>query len=121
MPLIPLPDAQVERRGSTDWIETRVGWRRLRTFDAANGTWRLTPLGKRHFRTHEPPSEFVLKMPAKFYTRRSTGAVVEHLGWFPVADLGLDLRTRIQNAMRAGGSIRGPLLRNAQELSLIHI
>ena len=87
MPLVPLADAKVDRRGSTDWIETRAGWRRLRTFDAAKSTWRLSPLGKRHFARHQPPSEYVLKLPANFHTMRSTGAVVEHRGWFPVADL----------------------------------
>ena len=59
-PLVPLPGAAVERNGNSDWIETQAGWRRLRTFDGARGTWRLTALGKRHFAQNKPPS-FLLK------------------------------------------------------------
>jgi hypothetical protein len=115
-PLVPLPGAAVERNGSSDWIETHAGKRRLRTFDGIRGTWRLTALGKRHFATHRPPSEYVIKLPAIFRTMRQDGTTMTHRGWFPVADLSLHVRTLIQNAMRlAAGGGRAYAMRFAKQ------
>ena len=104
-PLVPVAGAAVERVGASDWIETQAGRRRLRTFDGVRGTWRLSALGRSYFASRQPPSEFVLKLPAKFYTTRADGTISEYRGWYPVANLGLPLRQTIQNALRAAGGV----------------
>ena len=64
------PDAEVKRKGTTDYIKTdarsRDGWRAIRTFNTATGDWRLTALGKRYFSDHEGLSEYVIRTPATF-------------------------------------------------------
>ena len=40
-------DAVPFRRGNTDYIQTSVGRRALRTFNGADGSWKLSNLGKR--------------------------------------------------------------------------
>ena len=49
-------DAVPFRRGNTDYIETSAGRRAVRTFDGANGSWRLSKLGKRFFFKVEHPT-----------------------------------------------------------------
>ena len=103
MPLVPLPGAKITREARSDYIETAAGKRKLRVFDGAKGTWRLTALGKRYYARNNPPSEFVVKVPAKFYTTKANGETIVHFGWYPLADLSLQLRQSIQNALRSQG------------------
>ena len=74
-------DAVPYRRGNTDYSETSVGRRAIRTFNGADGSWKLTNLGKRYFKSNALP-EVVLRIPCVFPTtdevraRAATSGVV---------------------------------------------
>ena len=63
-------NAEIKRRGNTDYLKTdarsKDGWRAIRTFNAASGTWRLTKLGKRYYADMDGLPEIVLRIPATF-------------------------------------------------------
>ena len=77
---------ELDRKGNSDFIQTNRGRRPVRVFDARTGRWRLTWLGKCWFAQNEL-SQFVVQIPAKFYTTKADGRVVEHEGRYPVTDL----------------------------------
>ena len=87
-------DAVPFRRGNTDYIQTSVGRRAIRTFDGANGSWKLSNLGKRFFKSNALP-EVVLRIPCEFLTTKKNGEELRHLGWFPYELLDEGLRTRL--------------------------
>ena len=82
------------RRGNTDYIETSVGRRAIRTFDGADGKWKLSNLGKRYFKSNALP-EVVLRIPCVFLTTKKNGQELRHLGWFPYELLDEGLRTQL--------------------------
>ena len=82
------------RRGNTDYIERSVGRRAIRTFDGANGSWKLSTLGKRFFKSNALP-EVVLRIPCVFLTTKRDGRELRHLGWFPYELLDEGLKTRL--------------------------
>ena len=84
-------DAVPFRRGNTDYIQTSVGRRAIRTFDGANGSWKLRNLGKRFFKSNALP-EVVLRIPCVFLTTKKNGQELRHLGWFPCELLDEGLR-----------------------------
>ena len=62
-----LPNAQITRRGNTDYVATTRGPRPVRTFFGNSGEWRVTKLGTTWFgRAGVPQSEYVLLLPGKF-------------------------------------------------------
>ena len=87
-------DAVPFRRGNTDYIQTSVGRRAIRTFDGANGSWKLSNLGKRFFKSNALP-EVVLRIPCVFLTTKKNGQELRHLGWFPYELLDEGLRARL--------------------------
>ena len=87
-------DAVPFRRGNTDYIQTSVGRRAIRTFDGANGSWKLSNLGKRFFKSNALP-EVVLRIPCEFLTTKKNGEELRHLGWFPYELLDEGLRARL--------------------------
>ena len=86
-------DAVPFRRGNTDYIETSVGRRAIRTFSGADGSWKLSNLGKRFFKSNALP-EVVLRIPCVFLTTKKNGQELRHLGWFPYELLDEGLRAR---------------------------
>ena len=64
------------RRGNTDYIETSVGRRAIRT-SGADGSWKLSNLGKRFFKSNALP-EVVLRIPCVFLTTKKNGARTAH-------------------------------------------
>ena len=75
----PQADAVPYRRGNTDYIETSVGRRAIRTFNGADGSWTLSTLGKRYFKFNALP-EVVLRIPCVFLTTKKNGQELRHLG-----------------------------------------
>ena len=86
-------DAVPYRRGNTDYIETSVGRRAIRTFNGADGSWNLSKLGKRYFKSNALP-EVVLRIPCVFLTTKKNGEELRHLGWFSYELLDEGLRAR---------------------------
>ena len=76
-------------------------------FDGATGRWRLTRLGKRWFAQNEL-SESVLQLLSRLYTTKADGRVVEHEGWYPVANLDHALRRRIEASFAEALRLRPP-------------
>ena len=87
-------DAVPFRRGTTDYIETSVGRRAIRTFSGADGSWKLSNLGKRFFKSNALP-EVVLRIPCVFLTTKKNGQELRHLGWFHYELLDEGLRTQL--------------------------
>ena len=52
------------------------------TFSGADGSWKLSNLGKRFFKSNALP-EVVLRIPCVFLTTKKDGLELQHLGWFP--------------------------------------
>ena len=80
-------DAEIQRRGNTDYLWVThargEGWRPIRTFDGAEGRWRLSNLGKQYFKRNGGLPEVVLRTPCIFETQKTTEQVVRHLGRRP--------------------------------------
>ena len=66
------------RRGNSDYIDTNVGPRPVRVFNAAAGTWRVTNLGKRWFQERDVPPPWVPLRGMAF--RRVWGALAGKAG-----------------------------------------
>ena len=114
---VPGPDAPIKRRARSDWIQTDVGWRRLRSFNEATGRWKPTTLGKRWYLEHQPPSEFIIKVPAKFYTTKADGSIMEHYGWYPFDNFSMQWREEIERVLESGVSIPDLQLRLLERLA----
>ena len=98
------PDAALERRGHTDYVQTTTGRKPVRVFNGATGQWRTTATGKKWFaRDGQPQTEYVLQLPAVFRTHKTTGTVT-HRGWYPVANLPTALRRQLEQAFPAHGA-----------------
>ena len=87
------PNAQITRRGNTDYVSTSRGPKPVRVFNGATGEWRVTRIGKNWFgRAGMPRSEYVIMLPAKFYTfKLGQAEPVRHPGWYPIAILNANL------------------------------
>ena len=95
-------DAEIQRRGNTDYLWTAVGWRGIRTFNGAEGRWRLSNLGKRYFKRNAGLPEVVLRIPCIFETQKTTERSVRHLGWFPYELMDESLRARLTRLFLPG-------------------
>ena len=93
---------EIQRRGNTDYIDTSVGPRAIRTFNGAEGRWRLSNLGKRYFQRNAGLPEVVLRIPCIFETQKTTERSVRHLGWFPYELLNESLRARLAQLFLPG-------------------
>ena len=64
-------------------------------------------MGRKWFaRDGQPRTVYVLQLPAKFKTNKPNG-VVEHRGWYPVANLPTALRRRLEQAYPPEGAAPG--------------
>ena len=79
-------NAEIKRRGNTDYLKTdarrKDGWRAIRTFNGGDGSWKLSNLGIRYFKSNALP-EVVLRIPCVFLTTKKNGQELRHRGWFP--------------------------------------
>ena len=93
-------DAEIKRRGNTDYLKTdartKGGWRAIRTFNTATYEWRLTALGDKYFSDHEGLPEYVIRIPTVFDVYRSGRPNAQYEGWFPHALLELEMRQRLE-------------------------
>ena len=71
------------------------GWCSIRTFDGAEGRWKLSNLGKQYFKRNGGLPEVVLRIPCIFETQKTTERAVRHLGWFPYELLDEALHMRL--------------------------
>ena len=59
----------------------------------------MTNLGKRYFAAMDGLSEYVRKMPVIFITLRPDGTTVRHRGWYPLTDVDMRLRQRMESLL----------------------
>ena len=94
-------DAEIKRRGNTDYLKTHAGtkdgWRASRTFNTSSGEWRLTALGKRYYANFDGLPEYVIRIPAIFNVYRSGRPNAQYQGWFPYELLDIGLRQRLES------------------------
>ena len=94
-------DAEIKRRGNTDYLKTHAGtkdgWRPIRTFDTTRGEWRLTASGKRYYADFDGLPEYVIRIPAHFNVYRSGRPNAQYQGWFPYELLDIGLRQRLES------------------------
>ena len=64
MPITWAKEAQLTRKGNADFLPTSKGLRRVRTWQATAGQWRLTALGIRFFTGAD--SEYVISLPVRW-------------------------------------------------------
>ena len=82
---------KITKKGATELLETNKGPKKIRTWSAEHGVWKVTQLGQRFFR--ERPSEYIVSIPVRYnIIRGRDNAEIQYRGFMPVTSLNARLR-----------------------------
>ena len=63
-----------KRRGGSDWLKDVGGdWRKLRSWDSADGEWKLTKTGLAYYKHFQ--SEWTISIPVHYIIAKPNGRV----------------------------------------------
>ena len=79
-------NAEVMRKAGSDALKGKKGkWRKLRTWNAGEGRWKLTLAGEAYYGTDG--QELVVSVPVHMMILRKDGTEQSYRGYFPVSHL----------------------------------
>ena len=86
-------NAEVMRKAGSDALKDKKGkWRKLRTWNASEGRWRLSLAGEAYY--GEDGQELVVSVPVHMMILRKDGTEQSYRGYLPVSHLRSALKDR---------------------------